>query len=291
MPLTRRQLLRTTAGMALVAVEAGLAQDRPAGGRSGGPEQSVDALTAYIKLGAALDDRLTIWWMDGLRYGVVDQRSELMYGMKVALFQRFFAQPDGNYKLAMFELTYYTDLESGELLEEYKNPYTGIVNRVQHVRLGPEIRTATASGSARPENDANLSYFYTRLGPPLVHGDYIWITTDVQAGIKFPSPKAPRIRLNHYLTLHGQNSAVKDPAVLSAPASLGFHNILTWEPWMRMGDHPGEMMSHAAGCKLERVDELPSDYLAMAHRVHPTYIADPLATLDRRVAEIEVSTG
>lgn len=291
MPLTRRQLLRTTAGMALVAVEAGLAQDRPAGGRSGGPEQSVDALTAYIKLGAALDDRLTIWWMDGLRYGVVDQRSELMYGMKVALFQRFFAQPDGTYKLAMFELTYYTDLESGELLEEYKNPYTGIVNRVQHVRLGPEIRQATASGSARPENDTNLSYFYTRLGPPLVHGDYIWITTDVQAGIKFPSPKAPRIRLNHYLTLHGQNSAVKDPAVLSAPASLGFHNILTWEPWMRMGDHPGEMMSHAAGRKLERVDELPSDYLAMAHRVHPTYIADPLATLDRRVAEIKESTG
>ncbi len=291
MPLTRRQLLRTTAGMALVAVEAGLAQDRPAGGRSGGPEQSVDALTAYIKLGAALDDRLTIWWMDGLRYGVVDQRSELMYGMKVALFQRFFAQPDGTYKLAMFELTYYTDLESGELLEEYKNPYTGIVNRVQHVRLGPEIRQATASGSARPENDTNLSYFYTRLGPPLVHGDYIWITTDVQAGIKFPSPKAPRIRLNHYLTLHGQNSAVKDPAVLSAPASLGFHNILTWEPWMRMGDYPGEMMSRAAGRKLERVDELPADYLAMAHRIHPTYIADPLATLDRKVAEIKESTG
>ncbi len=291
MALTRRQLLRTTAGMTLAAVEAGLAQQLPASTRSGDPDDPVDALTAYVKLGAALDDRLTIWWMDGLRYGVVDQRSELMYGMKVALFQRFFAQPDGTYKLAMFELTYYTDLESGELLEEYKNPYTGIVNRVQHVRLGPEIRQATASGSARPENDTNLSYFYTRLGPPLVHGDYIWITTDVQAGIKFPSPKAPRIRLNHYLTLHGQNSAVKDQAVLSAPASLGFHNILTWEPWMRMGDHPGEMMSHAAGRKLERVDELPSDYLAMAHRVHPTYIADPLATLDRRVAEIKESTG
>jgi hypothetical protein len=39
------------------------------------------------------------------------------------------------------------------------------------------------------------------------------------------------------------------------------------------------MMSRAAGRKLEAVDELPADYLAMAERMHGRYIADRVSTL------------
>ncbi len=55
-----------------------------------------------MKLAAALDDRLIIWWMDGVRYGVVDAQAEPLYGMKIGLFQRYFQQPGGFWKLAMF---------------------------------------------------------------------------------------------------------------------------------------------------------------------------------------------
>lgn len=287
--MNRRQLLSTTAGMALAVLESGSvrATDRISPQASGHP---VDLLTAYVKLGASLDDRLTIWWMDGVRYGVVDRRAQILYGMKVGLFQRFFPQEDGSYKLAMFELTYYTDLVTGELLEDYENPFTGVTNHVQHVRLGPEIRQVNSQGDVAPKTDV-IENFSSRLGPPLFYGDGIWISSDIQAEIKLPFPNAPELRMNHYLTLHGKRSEVEDPSVVSAPASLSFHNIISWEPWMRMGDHPGHLMSQAFGRKLESLDELPGDYLTMARKVHPKFIEDPVATLDARVQKIVDETA
>jgi hypothetical protein len=249
------------------------------GARSPGLDDPDRLLTAFMRLAGSLDERLIIWWMDGLRYGIVDARAKLLFGMQVGMFHRFFRQPDGSYKLAMFELTYYTDLETGELLEEFSNPYTGDTDRVSHVRLGPEIRHQTVHGLADPENPMVHDY-HSQLGPALIRGDDVWIPTDVEATIRFPNPKAPEIRLNHYTTVHGQLSAALNPDLVSAPATLAFQNILKWEPFMRMGDRPGHMMSRAAGRKLESMDELPPAYLAMAKRQHAKLIADPVATLE-----------
>ena len=58
---------------------------------------------------------------------------------------------------------------------------------------------------------------------------------------------------------------------------------------MRMGDHPGEMMSRASGRKLARLEELPSDYLEMARSVHPWLIKDPIETLSAKVGQITVA--
>jgi hypothetical protein len=239
-------------------------------------------LTAFMRLSGSLDDRLIIWWMDGMRYGVVDAHATLLFGMKVGMFQRFFREPDGRFKVAMFELTYYTDLATGQLLETFANPYTGETNKVQHVRLGPEVRFMTATGIARPDNPMVKAYA-SQLGPALIHDDDVWIPLDVEATIKFPKPTAPAIVLNHYTTIHGRLDDALNPALDSAPCELNFQNVLKWEPFFRMNDHPGHMMSRAAGRKLESVDDLPADYLAMAERMHGKYIADPIATLDKLV--------
>jgi hypothetical protein len=250
-----------------------------------------ETLLAWMKLGGALDDRLVIWWMDGVRYGVVESRAEALYGMKVGIFQRFFAQPGGYWKLAMFELTYYTDLATGKLLETYKNPYTGETNNVRHVRLGPEIRHQTLEGLLADPNDkavqSMLKDYTTTLGPALISGDQLWIPTSVQARIAFPKPTAPDIRLSIYTTVMGSLADAENPDVISAPCSLAFQNILKWEPWMRMGDHPGTMMSRASGRKLEDPNELPADYLEMARAVHPFLIKDPVETLSAKVGQIQ----
>jgi len=242
-------------------------------------------LTAFMRLAASLDNRLIIWWMDGLRYGVVDARARLLFGMKVGMFQRFYRQPDGNFRLAMFELTYYTDLATGELLEEFANPYTGETNRVVHVRLGPELRGQTAHGMANPDNPLVHDYHST-LGPAVIHGDDIWIPTDIDATIRFPKPTAPEIRLNHYTTVHGRLADAINPDLVSAPATFAFQNILKWEPFMRMKDHPGHMMSRAAGRKLESVEQLPVDYRKMAERMHPKYIENPIAALEHLTRDL-----
>lgn len=282
--VNRRAFLR---GLSLMAIHMPLSAigDEPS---SIDLEDREQLLTAYMRLAGSLDDRLIIWWMDGMRYGVVDANVTLLFGMKVGMFHRFFRQADGSFKLAMFELTYYTDLETGELLETFANPYTGETNPVQHVRLGPEIRRHTGSGIARPDNPLVKS-FNSTLGPALIRDDDIWIPIDVEATIEFPKPTAPSIVLNHYTTVHGRLSDAVNPALDSAPCELNFQNVLKWEPFMRMTDHPGHMMSRAAGRKLESVEELPADYLAMAERMHGRYIADPIKTLEKLTNQLRTT--
>ena len=123
----------------MVAAGCGLgacSNARSLSGAAPGLDDPEQLLNAYQRLSGSLDNRLIIWWMTGTRYGVANARSTALYGMQVGMFHRFYRQPDGNYKLAFFELTYYTDLASGELLEEFDNPYTGKVNRVRHVPPG-----------------------------------------------------------------------------------------------------------------------------------------------------------
>jgi hypothetical protein len=242
-------------------------------------------LDAYMRLSGAMDDRLIIWWMDGVRYGVVDARATALFGMKVGMFHQFFRQADGSFRVAMFELTYYTDLETGELLEEFANPYTGETNKVTHVRLGPEIRRQTPAGIARPENPMVQAYA-SSLGPALVHDDEVWIPTSVEATIRFPKPTAPEIVLSIYTTIHGNATDALDKDIVSARCTLAFQNTLRWEPFMRMGDRPGHMMSRAAGRKLEAVDTLPADYRSIAERMHPRYIENPTARLAKLTQRI-----
>lgn len=250
-----------------------------------------DDLELWLRLGGALDERLVIWWMSGQRYGVVNAESTLLYGMQVGIFQRFFADSDGNRRIAMFELTYYTDLQSGELLESWDNPYTGLRNTVRHVRLGPEIRLQTATGQyPDPDNaavQAMVKRYNATLGPARIQGDTLWMPTSVEARIELPSPKAPPIVLNHYTTVSGKVRDAYNTDLVSAPARLAFQNVIRWEPWMQMGDHPGHLMSRASGMKLESVGEMPEDYLRLARQVHPKRIADPLTTLEKTVARIK----
>jgi hypothetical protein len=237
-------------------------------------------LEAYMRLSGAMDDRLIIWWMDGVRYGVMNSRAKALFGMKVGMFHRFYAQVDGTFKLAMFELTYYTDLKTGTLLETFENPYTGETNTVSHVRLGPEVRVQTIDGLRQPDNPLVKDYAAS-LGPALIRGDDVWIPTSVEARIKFPKPAAPEILLSLYTTIHGRLADALNQEQVSAPCSLSFQNVLKWEPFMQMGDRPGNMMSRAAGKKLESIEALPDDYRRIAEQMHGPYIENPIGKLER----------
>ena len=227
--------------------------------------------------------------MSGTRYGVVDAQSTALYGMEVGMFHRWYQQPDGSFKAAFFELTYYTDLSTGTLLREFLNPYTGESNKVRQVRLGPEIRTLTTTGLTSPDNPMVHNY-RSSLGPAVTSGEKIWIPTSVEATIKFPKPGAPTILLNIYTTVEGNVDDAFNKDLLSAPCTFQFNNVLKWEPWMNMGDRPGHMMSTAAGRKMESLNDLPAPYLAMADEVHGKYIADPLASLEKYASRLRASS-
>ncbi len=277
--MNRRQLVQ-------LAALAGMTPAAFATRHSSSPELAGQALLdAYVRLAGSFDDRLIIWWMDGKQLAVINGKAEALFGMKVGMFHRFFRQADGTFKIAFFELTYFTDLNTGALLTEYENPYTGRTDKVRHVRLGPEVRLLNTSGLSTPDNPMVQNY-RSSLGPATISNGMVWLPTSVEALIKFPKPTAPEIALSIYTTVNGHLDAALDTSLVSAHCSFSFSNAQRYVPWMRMGDLPGHMMGVAAGRKMEQVDELPDDYLACAEAVHPKYIADPVAALARQTSKI-----
>jgi hypothetical protein len=243
-----------------------------------------ELLEIYQRLSGSFDDRLIIWWMSGTQYGVVDARTQALFGMEVGMFHRWYRQPDGSFRAAFFELTYFTDLATGALLRDFKNPYTGQTNVARHTRLGPEIRLLTGAGLASPDNPLVKEYAGS-LGPAVINGERIWIPAAVEALVKFPKPTAPEILINIYTTVQGSLTDAQNSQLISAPCTLEFHNVQRWMPWMRMEDQPGNMMATASGRKLESMTDLPAAYLAMAEEVHGKYIADPADLLEKLAAK------
>ena len=83
-----------------------------------------DLLTAAVKLRGTLDDRMVIWWMKGVRYGVVKDELNPLFNMLIGSFSRYKEIPGRGYEVKMLELGYLTDLETGEPLDQFRNPYT-----------------------------------------------------------------------------------------------------------------------------------------------------------------------
>ena len=50
---------------------------------------------------------------------------------------------------------------------------------------------------------------------------------------------------------HSRQAEIQDRELTSAQAEVTFARISQWEPFMEMGNRPGQMVFHAAGRKLE----------------------------------------
>ena len=73
----------------------------------------------------ALDDRLVMGFISGRYYGVVEEELRPLYGLVGATFARYRPRPDGGYDGATYEIPFFTDLATGEVMERWRNPYTG----------------------------------------------------------------------------------------------------------------------------------------------------------------------
>lgn len=238
-----------------------------------------DRLTAIARMRGASDGRLTIGYVVGARYAVPEHRAIPMMGILAATFSRYRRVSESAFEVRAIEVAFFTDLDTGELLETWKNPVTGAVVKVPQTRMGPSQSTLTVDGLEvnRPSGEAAAAGITLthRFLPPLVVGDDVWITEDIRAeGGAGPRPFV----YNELSTCHARKSQLDDPAATVA-TTVDYQSLITYRPWMGFGDAPGHTIARGAGARVSRVEDLPPQYLALARRHHPDVINDPLAVL------------
>jgi len=274
---TRRTILASglLGGAALAGTPAhaapGLDLDTPAG-----------RFKAYMLMRGALDGQVVIGFVSGRYYGIVDGDLKPLYGVAGATFPRYRVRPDGAYDGVGYELAFFTDLKTGEALDEFHNPYTDEVVAVPVTMLPPADLIIKPSLEIEiPKPPAGYSG-YDRVVSGLTSGPDVWFTEESTASLMFPGAAKP-FHYNEVLSIHATRAELQAPGVTHVRAVTGYSSVVTWRPWLKMGDRPGHLMGTGAGRYGATMDELPDNWRRAAAKHRPDILANPGALLKGRL--------
>ncbi|MDE0800550.1 MAG: DUF1838 family protein [Rhodospirillaceae bacterium] len=290
----RRQALNFSVSALATASIAPLANTAVASGyfESSDP---VSVLRTLHRMRGSEDGRIAMGWLKGQRYGVVDGEITPLMGMVTGTFARHKVRDDGAVEISSFELAFYTDFQTGDLLDTLTIPYTGKTVEVPRLLLGPNKRTIrpvfhelmemggevgrTESETAmRPVGSTRLERW---LGPVTVKDSNVWITEASSAKLVPANPEADKVIYSESVTYKADYEDVVNSDLPTITSTMSYTGITSWRPWMQMGEHSGHTTSHALGSKSFDVGGLPDDYRAMAEKYYPDAIKDPAAILDK----------
>jgi hypothetical protein len=280
LPTDRRALLRlgvASTAAVLSPLSDGQAQqapspiDRPA-------RPVADAQTVHRKLAYSMDSSLTFSWLRGIRYAAVDNVLRPLWTMHLGTLFRTHDLSNG-YAVTAATTTFYTDLDTGQLLKTYPNPITGKTVDVRYFPPTPQTMTYGRSGPPKPDSGP-LARLENNVdtGPAWIDGDTISVLGDHLAYSHEAGPS--RIRVNDLSTFVGLAKDVADPRLPNPPSTMIFNDLNTWPPWLQMGDAPGAYFSRAWGRKEFSYDAMPGVWRALMRTEHPRIAADPAGALE-----------
>jgi hypothetical protein len=234
-------------------------------------------LRAFILMRGALDERLVIGCVQGRYYGVVDDVLTPLYGVNAATFARYKRMPDGGYEAATCEQAYFTSLETGQVLENWVNPYTGetvtvpvTASKPQHIRIDKNMQfdlPAIPGMSAKHD-----------ILPIETIGNDIWFTEQTFVTLGKPGDKP--YHYNELTTLHARRSDLGLASAKRVPCETHFSATVSWRPWLNMGDRPGHMLGNGGGLYGATMETLSPVWMEATLKARPELVHDTLGVLD-----------
>lgn len=290
--VSRRQLL---GGLGLASVGLGIAPDP--GAASPAAELGLDSpealLAASVRMRGSLDQRLAFIWMRGTRFTLIDGVATPLCGYLGGSITRYRQLAADAYEFLLYEISYYTDLDTGEVLKTLRMPRADKVVDVPLYRTGPgrhvvmmsneeelewSSEKTTSEALARQIAPDARVYYRFDLRPAVVFGDAVWVRSDSFTRLVPKDAGQAPIFYKESITYHAsrRDLAAAGPSV---PASLSFAIATAWRPWMQMTGIDGHTITDGIGGKVLAIDAMPADFLRFTARHHPDVLEDPAALL------------
>lgn len=233
--------------------------------------KSPDMLTAYVKVRGSLNPKEeTVVYDEGLIYAVLpNQPIQILFKLQMYNIARF-ERTDSGYNLITREMLAYEDPVTGDILKQWKNPFTGELVEVIHVWNDP-VNSSSKSQS--------FSIPYTRLGQ-----DRICFHIDVP--LFYPSPlkksqwpaesRSDMYQAAELFQFFVSEKDLNDKKISSVPFDISWVRFSDFLPWMRMGDKAGYLMYSSRGYKLKGgFNDLPDTIKKFVMENHPEYAKAP----------------
>ena len=220
----------------------------------------------------------TISVFSGMAYSYVPQEEQKdlfkLEGMNIC---RCFQDDNDDWWFTSRELMYYVDIDSGEPIYEWENPWTGETVNVNHVANNPVM-----GGFGPGDGEFPLD--------TVMNGK---IATSVQdINLYYPNPMAHQEHFMEYSPqdwyeggeffkwfIDADELKTEGPSI-SDKAYYAWSRTSQWLPWMKMGDRPGTLLYSTTGSVVDSIDDLPPYMVKDIRERLPLYANAPKCVLD-----------
>ncbi len=278
----RETLAMIGAGMAGVSTAGTTARSRPGRTlRTVDTANPRDLAMIYRKLAWIDGEGFGLWWLKGRRYAAVPPTYIPFWDMLIGVLFTVRDLDADTYAVTSLTTTFYTDIQSGALLETFHNPVTGRDVKVNYQPVRPtEHRYGLQGGLDEPPAIPETSTIRTSApGPAFVEGDDVWLRADVSARAVPTDPTRPAFQVEDLTTYFGSFQDIADPAARSIAAAQVFTDLLNYPAWLEMGDRNGHYFSRCFGRKVFGIDSMPQDWQRLMSENHPEILKDPRGAL------------
>lgn len=261
--MNRRNLL-LAAGATLWAADGG-ARTRAAS------DVRNDRVLTHVRMRAHPDGRPCHTWYQGTFYAQRSgQRTLALLHIEGASTSTTERQPDGSWKYRMREAGWFCDLESHQVLNEWRNPLNDRLVRPAHYNSKQQLRFAP-DGVVSPASSplpVGLEWQGT-LTEPVIAANDVWSAEELLVRVPAPAGGAGARVQTSLATLHSDLRDLLRPTSAWVPASLAYQTLGSWQPWLEMGDATGVVSWRLAGRKCATVEGIPESIRTRIQREHP----------------------
>ncbi|MDX2145707.1 MAG: DUF1838 family protein [Rhodospirillaceae bacterium] len=257
----------------------------------------------YIDLTTGKGNMLALARMDGnldetkVKYGGASgivsavragEKVRDLFGFEVLSVGATRKQPDGSYQILHRETIYYSDLDTGDILTEYRNPFTdetvkvvdvindpwnihieefeprppsyGGLNKVDTAPRKPHVLNWREVGGGLVVAQRNINLFY----PSALQPD------------QWPRESAGKMaQVSENYTFVVKLDDLQNPAKTSVEYAGSWSRVTPWLPWMLMGQAPGHILYQSVTFNGDDLNRVKPKVIAHTRKFHPHMLEPP----------------
>ena len=236
-----------------------------------------DRLYAYVKMTSDLQDgKEVVGWMKGTVYSVFEDGAtvEPLFYAGALSFSRSFRDSEESYKNMSNFVICYMDLETGEVLEEWFNPW--LERTVPVVNYASRIDTITRADAAVSKDTAVTVDW-------MIDGDDVvrWADGRMKKRNPITPDRWPKASVgewyykNQSSQIIAKRSDLENPNLSSVAALTMGQRFGPWYPWMQMGQAAGRTYRRDVSKRAASLDEVPGPIPSYAVERFPEFLEAP----------------
>ena len=208
-------------------------------------------------------------------------------------------QEDGTIRRLNKEVIFYTNSRSGEIINEWTNPWTEEVVNVVHVANDPFNYTISEWLILAPEDfpgkEKQQPIKIPLLFPWRIIGDTVVLNTDMH--LYYPNAlqpdkwvresSGPMAQVSEMMRYFVSLDELQNPELTSVHYNGTWSRITPWLPWMLMGDTPGHCVYVGAMIKSNSIDIIPKHIRQFAEENYPHMLSAPTEDYGPSISSLE----